>query len=234
MVLNHHFWSHHFSREFVPQLRAIADALESRLLPTFAAIDKEAEQVSEAAWNEMMSHPGTGDEDPADYAEAAEQKGVSHYMMWYGIRQGIVNLFAAALYHAFEQQVVLFLRQEVLELHEQNEPEFFKLAVLNERLKVIGIDLETLQSWAIVDELRLVANAVKHGEGLSSAKLHELRPDLFQHPDVNLGPAFRNAIPRVFQPLAGDDLYVSLKDVQQYRDALERFWTELGESLARV
>ena len=72
MTFNHHFWSDYFRREFVPQLRAIVDALEKRLLPAFAGIEEEAEAVSQQAWDAFMSSPATGDEDPADFAEDAE------------------------------------------------------------------------------------------------------------------------------------------------------------------
>jgi hypothetical protein len=36
--------------------------------------------------------------------------------------------------------------------------------------------------WARIDELRLVANSVKHAEGPSAQQLRELRADLFQNP----------------------------------------------------
>ena len=35
-----------------------------------------------------------------------------------------------------------------------------------------------------MDELRLVANTVKHAEGISAEKLRNIRPQLFQHPTV--------------------------------------------------
>jgi hypothetical protein len=234
MTFNHRFWSSYFRSEFVPQLRAMVDVLEKRLLPAFAGIEEEAERVSEEAWDAFMSSPGTGDEDPADFADAAEQAGVSHYMLLDGIRQGMVNLFAAALYHAFEQQVMVFLRDEVLAPVEKNDARLFQISELQKRLKAAGVDIAALPSWPTIDELRLVANTVKHAEGNSARQLHALRPELFEHPNVNLGPAFRSATPRVFQPLAGEDLYVSLRDVQQYRDALIRFWTELGEAMEQA
>lgn len=235
MTLNHHFWIGVFRREFVPQLHAIVEALEKRILPTFAGIDKEAKAVSEEAWDAFMSAPGTGDVDPAEFAEAAEQAGVSHYMLIDGIRQGIVNLFAAALYHAFEQQVILFLRKEVLDLRDENNPKLFQMSEFQKRLKALNVDITTFSSWAKVDELRLVANTVKHAEGDSAQKLHHLRPDLFENPTISeLGLSFGKGVPRVFLPLVGEDLYVSLTDVQRYRDSLMNFWSELGDVMERA
>jgi hypothetical protein len=235
MVLSHLFWTGFFRREFVPQLHAIVDVLEKRTLPAFAGIEQEAEAVSEEAWEAFMSGPGTGNEDPGDFAEAAEQAGVSHYMLLDGIRQGMVNLFAAALYHAFEQQAMLFLRKQILDRRDENNPKFFQMSEFQKRLKVLGIDIIKFSSWARVDELRLVANTVKHAEGDAARKLHSLRRDLFEDPKTNtLGPSLAKSRPRIFQPLVGEDLYVSLADVRQYRDSLVGFWKELGDSMERA
>jgi hypothetical protein len=46
----------------------------------------------------------------------------------------------------------------------------------------IGIDLASLAAWAKIDELRSVANSVKHAEGGSARQLRQVRPDLFQSP----------------------------------------------------
>lgn len=98
-----------------------------------------------------------------------------------------------------------------------------------------GIDVRAFSSWAGVDELRLVANAVKHADGLSAKKLYEQRPDLFTHPELPKNALFSaRAQPRVFMPLLGEDLYVSLEDLRKYRDAVVQFWEELGRDMARV
>lgn len=120
MALNHLFWARVFRVEFVPQLNAIIDTLENRLLSGFANLEEESEQVAEKAWERFMSRPGTGDEDPGDFAEAAQDAGVSHYLLMDGIRQGMLNLFAVALFHAFEQQVLLFHRREVSQPNAHN------------------------------------------------------------------------------------------------------------------
>ncbi|MFQ5592062.1 MAG: hypothetical protein ACE5HE_12920 [Phycisphaerae bacterium] len=178
-----------------------------------------------------MSMPGTGDEDPADFAEDAEQAGVSHYLLLEGIRQGMLNLFAAALYHAFEQQIMLFHRREVLRPAEENDHALLKLSEFQSRLARSGVDITTFSSRAKIEELRLVANAVIHAEGNSAKRLHTLRSDMFQnpHPDQLGFPGARN--PRIFQPLVGEDLYVSLTDVHDYRAALITFWQELSDAM---
>jgi hypothetical protein len=232
MVLSHPFWARVFKREFSPQLSAIVEALEKRTLPAFDGIEKEAESVSEKTWEEFMSRPATGYEDPADLAEVAQEAGISHYLLLAGIRQGMINLFVAALYHTFEQQVMYFHRKQVLNPREENDPKLFNLHEFQTRLKDLGIDITAFSSWPKIDDLRLVANVVKHGEGDSAQRLRRERPALFENPEIKkLGLSSGRVNPRVFLPLAGEDLYVSLADIKEYRDAVVGFWEELADAM---
>ena len=232
MVLSYPFWARVFKREFSPQLSAIVEALEKRTLPAFDGIEKEAEGVSEKAWEGFMSRAASGDEDPAGLAEAAQEAGISHYLLLAGIRQGMINLFAAALYHAFEQQVMLFHRKQLLHPSEEYDPSLFGMTELQKRLTRSGIDITAFSSWARVNELRLVANTAKHAQGESARKLYQQRPDLFEHPQLpETGLFSPRGQPRVFLPLVGEDLYLSLEDVQQYRDAVVQFWEEFASAI---
>jgi len=86
-----------------------------------------------------------------------------------------------------------------------------------------------------VQELRLVTNTVKHAEGKSAKTLHTLRPDLFQYPNTkHLRRSFHNGMPPVFLPLIGEGLYISLNDLEQYRDSLIDFWRELSHKMGHA
>ena len=106
-----HFWTRLFLTEFVPQINAIVDVLEKRLLPNFEGIEEESDKVAQELWERFMSMPGTGDEDPADFADKALCAGISHLELMHGIRQEMLNLIAVALFHAFEQQAISFHRE---------------------------------------------------------------------------------------------------------------------------
>lgn len=171
---------------------------------------------------------------PADFAENAEQAGVSHYLMLDGIRQAMLNLFAAALYHAFEQQTMLFHRREVLKPAEENDHTLLKFSEFQSRLARSGVDIKTFASWAKVEELRLVANAVKHAEGDSGVQLHRLRPDIFENPHHDQFGLSGARGSRIFQPLVGEDLYVSLTDIHDYCATITTFWRELSDAMQCV
>lgn len=234
MILNAIYWSQYFAVEFVPQLRGIVDALEKRVLPAFDGLEEESQRIADNTWKNFMSKPGTGNEDPTDFAELAQESGVTHYILLIGIQQGIINLFATALYHAFEQQVMLFHRREMLHTDEENKAELFNLRVFQQRLLQHGIDITQFSSWQKVQELRLIANAVKHGEGGSAKELYTIRPELFVNPSVaKLSISKWPSKPSVFQPLVGEDIYVSLEDIKIYREALIAFWEKLGCEMER-
>ncbi len=217
----------------MPQLNAIVNALEKRLLPNLEEkkIEAESDRIAEEDWERFMSMPATGNEDPADFADRAENAGISHYALMCGIRQGMLNLFAAALYHTFEQQVMFFHRKNVLDLDEENDPKRFKPKVFQSRLKEYGIDIKNFACWSKIDELRLVANTVKHAEGPSSDRLREIRLDMFINPLFSQDPFPLQGFDSVFQPLVGDDLYVSLQDIKDYCDHLVQFWQELAAAM---
>ncbi len=232
MALNHHYWRRVFKRKFCRELCAIVEALETRILPSFSGIEQEAEKASADAWDAFMSAPATGDEDPSEFAEAAENIGIEHFQLLNGIRQGAINLFAAALYHAFEQQFVLFGRRELLTLTEESEGLLPTLRTLRERLATVGIDIEAFGNWDRIEELRLLANVVKHADGPSARELHARRPDLFKAPGLPELGRWNLGKPSVYQPLLGEDVYVNIEDVRRFRDELIKFWDELGQAIA--
>jgi hypothetical protein len=232
------YWRHYFSGQFVPALEHLIDALESRLLPNFPKVDikNEADAVVDEEWKRFMSMPATGDEDPANFADAAHEAGLNYYMIVTGIRQGIINMFAAGLYHAYEQQLLFFHREELLPYGQQHDKAQLKISRANELLSDRGIELSSFESWAVVEELRLVSNTVKHAEGDSAEQLRRRRPDLFKDPQLKDHgfEGLSQSASSIYLPMVGEDLFVQVDDLTKYRDALVQFWTELGDALVEI
>jgi hypothetical protein len=219
-------------RVFARQTSRFCVAVETRLLPAFDSIENEAEQAADAEWERLVEIADPEYADPADLAERAQEAGIEYYESLEGVRQAILNLSAAALYHLLEQQLLLFHRRQVLDAAEENIPALNTMAVLRERLQLADVRIEALQSWSKVDELHAVANVVKHAEGHSAAKLRRLRPDLFRHPSLrepNRGPLA--TLPHVNMPLAGEDVFVTVEDLKAYCAALVEFWEQLGAAI---
>ena len=106
-----------------------------------------------------------------------------------------------------------------------------------ELLRKSDIDITSFSSWSKIDELRLVANTVKHADGDSADKLRCCRPDLFTFSD----PVSKSILPdqfiilrQVFQPLTGKDLFVTVSDLSSYVDVIKQFWFELANTLEKI
>jgi hypothetical protein len=96
----------------------------------------------------------------------------------------------------------------------------------------LGIDLASLPAWARIDELRLVANSVKHAEGRSAQQLRELRADLFQNPAfahirAEMGGRWLDRQEPLAMPLAGEDLFVTENDLQAYATAARSLFEDI-------
>src|SRR5438309_1746796 len=194
------------------QLDALAVDGTSRALAGFAKIAEEADEYGNRMFESYVQ--AVGQRDAGDFADEARDQGVQYYVLLSNLRQGIVNLLAAGLYHLYEQH--------------------------QKKLKLILADsgrsippLEKLDGWAKVEELRHLANAVKHAEGPSARELRKIRPDLFVPPLIKGSPLEKHVLLRATEnPLGGTDLFVTEADLQKYRDAIRQLWESLRPLLA--
>jgi len=210
------------------QITIFVENIEGRLLPTFHDIESEAEKVQEQEWNRLCSSCSSPDIDLADLAEKARDAGIDYYMMVSGVKQSLLNVSATSLYHLFEQQLLFFLRREILHQSEENNIDLIKISILKERCLQHNIDVEIFSSWQTINEMRLVANTVKHAEGKSAIDLRKIRPDLFRNPVLEkFGPKLGGNFRCLYMPLAGEDLYLSIEDLKKYGRAITRFWDEM-------
>ena len=63
---------------------------------------------------------GSPDIDSDYLAEKAHDAGFDYYMTASGVKQTLLNISAVTLYHLFEQQLLYFLRHEILHPSERN------------------------------------------------------------------------------------------------------------------
>lgn len=213
---------------YIPQIQALANVLGTRLLPTFENLKEEADVIEKKHWEDSSSLPGDENVDMAALAESAFDAGLTHYLMMTGLRQGIINMVATAIYHLFEQQMMEFHKRGILEMHEEKDASLHKLNIAWARLENYGIFVKSLSCWPIMEELRLVANTVKHAEGASAKDLHSIRPELFVAPEIREIVGISGTL-SISAPLFGDGLYISEVDVAKYKEAIVSFWNTLDE-----
>lgn len=226
------FWAGYVRRLMIPEVTVLRETVLERALPSFDQIGDEAEQAAEEALERLgvNFHP---DDDPADYYEAAQDESILYYDLRTSARQAVVNLFAVALHHLLEQKLLFLFRRELLPKENEND---IKLLTRNNVVRAFadqGIDLTDFPEWSKIEELRHVANVVKHADGRSGEALWELRPELFSPEVIREDPAspFGKVKAAVHAPLAGDDLYIQQADLEEYFDNVLEFVSRLADEM---
>ncbi len=230
MIPNALFWSHYIHTTFIPLVDTFSDCLKERVLPSFENLSQEANEVASDAWGRLGSHDPEGT-DPGDFVDTAMEKGLEFYQTMSEMKQGVQNMFSLGLYHLFEQGFLFIHRRILLSDEEEKNTKLFNLEEASKRLAEHGIYIDQFHSWKKVFELKTLANAIKHADGRACEALKKLRPDLFCHPEAKeSGPPYLERL-KVFQPLAGESIYVTVEVFDEYVKAVKEFWSELIEAL---
>lgn len=229
------FWSDHFNRVFVPQINAFSDAITNRLLPTFVDIEREADDFTRKEYERLSNLPSNGNNDMAVIAEEAQEAGVAYYQVMENTRQCLINLVIVGIYHMLEQQLLFFHRRQVLKPAEEDDISKIEFSEFKKRLATEGrVDIESLKSWPKINELKLVADSVKHAEGRSSEELKKLRPDLFASPCLRPYGSLKSPFaPKVYLPLSGQDIYLTVDDLMAYQSAVVSFLKEFADTIRK-
>ena len=192
----------------LPQLEAYSDEGVPRVLGTFARIGDEAEEYADRTYRSYSDRAASDEgDDYADLLEESHNQGIQYFEVLNDLRQAITNLLAAGLYHLFEQH--LSKLKHLLSMRGQSLP-----------------SMELAPTWPVVEELRLLANTVKHAAGSSANRLRARRPELFVHPSTR-DTQLESMVIRhrtTENPLGGTDLFVRLSDLERFRDAVRDLW----------
>jgi|CXWL01.1.fsa_nt_gi hypothetical protein len=232
-VVDKYFFRRMYVNYFIMTVDYFAKTLSQKVVPAFDNVSEEAHQAAEEAYEQASRFFDPERDDPADFAEVASDAGIDFGIMAFGMKQGITNLFAAGLYHLFEQWFLKFHRRELLYMGEDGDLKLINLEEAKDRLlSVYGIQIEAFPSWNKINELKLVANTVKHADGKSCEVLKELRPDHFAPPSLKkyVLDSGHGRIGEVFHPLAGEDLYISTEEFAKYVEAVKQFCEDLAKS----
>ena len=205
-------WGVHIIRGFIPPVRYYLKSLSEIILPAF----KDFERESERQFQEDQ------DWDDACYSYIID------------IRQGVINLHAVGLRHLYEQN----FSELVMRLLDNKKREAGYKADEDILTSINEIRFKEFQSWSKLEELKYVCNAVKHAAGKSAIELRKIRPDLFESHSLlfkmcDVRPNWDSSTMPfpVRRPLAGEDIYLTEKDIEEYALAIQDFWNEFIDVL---
>lgn len=225
------FWADYIRSILLPEIDALAHALSRRVLPGFANLEEEANEVEEEEFQRLQRRHYSEDPDVASLAELAQDRALTHYLGARDILQGIINLFAVGLWHLVEQQLAFLQRRRFYQgaLVDSDNPNFAQVV---KRLLEFDIDVKQFASFGQIEELQLLANCIKHGDGRSCAELRTRRPSLFELPGFDSSDFGAFDVP-VIKPLGGSEVYVTAETFQEYVTATKGFLSELADTLDR-
>ena len=212
------FRQEYFIRQSLKELATYSLAFNQRIVGAFANLSAEADNVQNEEYERLNSSYSGWEEDDSRISEAAYHKGVDYYLATAAIRQGVVNLMVAGLFHLFEQHAITVTREVCYPSRPPSTDKPFD--GLKQCIRTLGIEASALPSYNKLDELRLLANVVKHGDGGSASKLRTLRPDLFEESSLPL------------RPLIGDGVKLTENHFTEYKTVVESFWREVANALA--
>lgn len=208
------------------------DTFKEKIYPIFYNIEDEAERLSNDIYENFMNSPCYCEEDfidPATIAEDATQIGVDYYQNYSLMRYNTLAMWISMLYQFWEQQVRKFLYDEMRNYFKIEFNEFCTNGIrdIKEIFKYHKMNIVDLYCWEGVDELRLLSNTLKHGDGKSAEQLRKRRPDFF----VKDGLEEFDLLNMYNTTLLEEVLNICEKDYYSYCEVLLFFWAELPERM---
>jgi hypothetical protein len=164
--------------------------------------------------------------DPSMYAEAAQEYSLEVYENLQFVRQQLLGLATAGLYHLWERLLRQFLCKELRTWSFDGRDIRALMAKADFRdlerfLGKFNFQLADQPYYGDLCELRLVANVAKHGDGAACEELQQAAPQLFAgykyHFDI-----FSKA----------DTLELSPANFATYTRAITTFWESFPEHLS--
>ena len=213
-----------------------AKTYDERIIPIFSSLGEETHTIAETKHKALAENFNPELEDPGEYAVMAWEAGLEHYESMSLMQYNMRLMWISTLYQFWEQQVRKFVFEEGTRTHKfidkkGNVIDFESFCArgiddIKDAFNKFGQDLEKLKSWPKIEELRLLANVIKHGEGRSSKNLKRLRPDYF-----DAGIISADLLGLYKTTLGERVLNIEDSEYKIYCDAILEFWDELPDML---
>jgi len=181
-------------------------ALETKILPQFNDIEKEAKEVEKERLKFLSSRFNPDTMDPSDCYEDAYFAGCEHYEIYTEMKQSVLNMSSVWLYHLFEKDCNMIFSDK------KWGDRKIKLTNLS-----IGI-VKPSNFYKINEELQYICNINKHGDGKSQAELLKIRPDLFEDKYLSSNKKLKD---------------IDLSQIKDYASEMKSFWMEVYEQLQK-
>jgi hypothetical protein len=205
-----------------PFVKAYGQWVNEHIISIATDFDERAGGIQEQTYARLSAQadPETYAGDGSEFHERAFDASLSFYETMVSLYQATVNLFTAGLFHLIEQQLADLTHDGAMDAA---APDTQLTNIVEYYRDHLNVDLTEFDSWDVIEEMRLVANATKHGEGPSAEKLRGVRPELFQYPALRVNNEKVGHFPLEL-PLGGECLYITADDFRRYEEAASRLF----------
>lgn len=212
---------------FAPEIEGYCSILLNRIDPIFEDVDGEGHRAMDEFIKSAAKH--ARDEDYDDVVQAAYDHAQEAALQFFEMRAVFLATGVSGLFHLFERQLYLHINKELKPWLNKPIALWRDLEELIPHFGRKGRDdapcSEFIDAFNNPDlqELRLVANTVKHGGDGSSYK------QLVKNEAVVVSAARMEAdYATGAHTVLGVDISVQRGDVERYRDSVLRFWRLKG------
>jgi len=149
---------------------AYASGFSDKLFPTLDDINAEADAAANQFWETARDRPYDESVCAGSIADAAECAGQEVYSNLTFVREQLISLSIAGLYHLFERTLKDFIIKEIRHYVSSDHKTIKDIQKANfeeiiQFLAEFGHNLKSHKNFSMLNELRLIANVVKHGDG---------------------------------------------------------------------
>jgi DNA-binding protein Fis len=211
---------------------SFVDMYKKRLAVQFDNLDEEAEQAVERYYEELDGYFDPDRHDQADISEKARDFSIDYWQTLNLMKYNTYMMTLATLYQIWEQLLRELSFREITRHNKLVDCkgkvlEFKDFCVTYGEIKslfsISDWPPESITSWDTINELRMVQNVIKHGDGLAADQLKQIQPDYFQ--DVS-GTLIMDLYGSTLNEIA---LSIPETAIDRYLEALIEFWEEMPE-----
>lgn len=215
-----------YRRDYCTNLTEIYIAgIKERVIPNFKDYHDRADQVRDQYLQTLMEAASEATEGERIY-ESAFAYGFKEYCDGIFLNHQMIAISCVGLYHLWEKLIKSFIYDEsdkdgiIYEKQVSN----WNMDDIHSCLVLFGHDIKKNQSWYNLNRLRLVANVVKHGSGMSKRRLASVWPEIVPNKiDTNIILQFSD-----------NELKLSEEHFDQLAHSVRLFWQEMPECLIYV
>lgn len=200
---------------------AYVEAVRARLLPAISTPDPSIREQVEDAYMAVISatsdHDGEPDVSMAySAAQDVEEEAADDHLFVY---EQVLGLAIAGLFHVWERAMRRVLIRAIrfqLPVPDRQTIERADTKQLLSALQATGMRLPSSSILERLNELRLIANVVKHGSGASLRELAEFYPERFDGMEADIA--------------SPDFLSLTEEDLNTFGDAVATFWRTIPKT----